>query len=60
MRDPREKPPDHPQAELGLSYMSSELGSNPQQWDEERFRLASLTHAPPKASFGRELKIFFA
>ena len=32
--DPREKTPDHPQAELGLSHMWSELGSNPQRWDE--------------------------
>ena len=36
--DPREKPPDHPQAELGLSHMWPELGSNPQRWDDERFR----------------------
>ena len=27
--DPREKPPDHPQAELRLSHMRPELGSNP-------------------------------
>ena len=27
--DPREKTPDHPQAELGLSHMWPELGSNP-------------------------------
>ena len=30
----REKPPDHPQAELGLSHMRLDLGSNPQLWDE--------------------------
>ena len=30
MGDPQEKPPDHPQAELGLSHMWLELGSNPQ------------------------------
>ena len=29
--DPREKPPGHPQAELGFSHMSPELGSNPQR-----------------------------
>ena len=29
MGDPQEKPPDHPQAELGLSHMWPELGSNP-------------------------------
>ena len=28
MGDPREKTPDHPQAELGLSRVSLELGSN--------------------------------
>ena len=28
--DLREKPPDHPQAELSLSHMWPELGSNPQ------------------------------
>ena len=27
--DPREKPPGHPQAELDLSHMRPELGSNP-------------------------------
>ena len=26
--DPREKPPDHPQPELGLSHTRPELGSN--------------------------------
>ena len=35
--DPREETPDHPQAELGLSHMWPELGSNPQRWDDERF-----------------------
>ena len=29
MGDPREKNPDHPQTELGLSHMWPELGSNP-------------------------------
>ena len=29
--DPREKPPDHLPAELGLSHMRPELGSNPQR-----------------------------
>ena len=29
--DPREKLPDHPQAELGLSHMWPELGSNSQR-----------------------------
>ena len=30
MGNPREKPPDHPQAELGLSHIWPEQGSNPQ------------------------------
>ena len=29
--DPREKTPEHPQAELGLSHMQPERGSNPQR-----------------------------
>ena len=29
--EPREKPPRHPQAELGLSHMWPERGSNPHQ-----------------------------
>ena len=37
---------DHPQAELGLSHMWPELGLNPQRWDEERYRLVSLTTRP--------------
>ena len=37
MGDPLENPPVHPQAELGLSHMWPELGSTPQQWDDERF-----------------------
>ena len=35
MGDLREKPPDLPQAELGLPHMWLELGSNPQRWDDE-------------------------
>ena len=35
MGDPREKTPDHQQAELGLSHMFPKLGSNQQQWDDE-------------------------
>ena len=42
MGDPREKPPDHPQAELGLSHVWPELGSNPQGWDDERFRALKI------------------
>ena len=29
--DPREKPPGHPQAELGLSHMLPKQGSSPQR-----------------------------
>ena len=41
--DLREKPPDHPQAELGLSHMWPERGSNPQRWDDERFRALKIS-----------------
>ena len=41
--DPREKPLDRPQAELGLSHMWPELGWNPQQWDDERFRALKIS-----------------
>ena len=30
----KKKTPDHPQAELGLSYMCLEPSSNPQRWDD--------------------------
>ena len=43
MGDPREKPPDHPQAELGLSHMWPELNSNPQRWDDEQFRALKIS-----------------
>ena len=46
--DPWEKTPDHMQAELGLYYMWPELGLNPQQWDDERFRalkISGLNHS---------------
>ena len=38
MGDPREKTPEHPQAELGLSHMWPKLDWNLQQWDDERFK----------------------
>ena len=41
--DPREKPPDHPQAELGLSHMWPKLGSNPQWWDDKQFRALMIS-----------------
>ena len=31
---PKKKTPDHPQAELSLSHMWPELGSNPQRQDD--------------------------
>ena len=45
---PQEKPPDHPQAELGLSHMWPELGWNPQRGDDEQFRalkISGLNHS---------------
>ena len=41
--DPREKPPDHPQAEFGLSHMRPELSSNTQWWDHERLRALKIS-----------------
>ena len=41
--EPREKPPDHPHAELGLSHLWPELGSNPQRWDDDRFRTLTIS-----------------
>ena len=38
-----EKPPDHLQAELGLSNMWPKQGSNPQWWDDERFRALKIS-----------------
>ena len=43
MGDPQEKPLDHPQAELGLSLMWPELGSNPQRWDDKWFRALKIS-----------------
>ena len=40
---PWEKPPEHPQAELGLSQMWPKVGSNPQRWDGERFRALKIS-----------------
>ena len=37
-----EKPPDHQQAELGLSHMWPERGSNPQQWNDKQFRALKI------------------
>ena len=42
-RDNREKPPDHPQAELGFSNLWPQLGSNPQRWDDEQFRALNIS-----------------
>ena len=56
--DPREKPPDNPQAELGLS---PEPGSNPQRWEDERFRslkFSGLNHSA-KGAAGWQIAIFF-
>ena len=42
MGDPREKTPDHPQAELGLSQVIW-ARLNPQQWDDEQFRALKIS-----------------
>ena len=49
--EPREKLPDHPKAELGLSHMWTERGSNPHRWEDERFRtekISGLNHSTPE------------
>ena len=51
--DPQAKTPDHTQAELGLSHMWPAWGSNPQRWDDERFRalkISSLNHSATGAT----------
>ena len=53
MGGPRETPPDHLQAELGLSHMWPELGSNPEWWDDERFKalkISGLNHSAKGAT----------
>ena len=60
--DPREKPPDHLQAEFGFSHMWPELGSNPQRWDDERFRLlkfSGLNHSATGAASWQTAFFFF-
>ena len=52
-RSTGETPPDHPQAELGLSDMWPELGSNPQRWEDDRFRaleVSGLNHSATGAA----------
>ena len=56
--DPREKPPDHLQEQLGLSHMWPEHGSNQQWWDDERFRalnFSGLNHSATGADNSLEL-----
>ena len=53
---PQEKQPDHLQAELSLFHMRPKLGSNPQQWDDERLRalkISILNHSAMWASKGK-------
>ena len=61
--DPREKPPDHPQAELVLSHIWLELGSNPQRWDDERIRtlkISGINHSATWTAFyGKQWNIDF-
>ena len=47
MRDPQEKKPDHPQAELGLPHMWHELGSNSQQWFSGE--MSDIEPGPPRS-----------
>ena len=52
-KNPWEKPPDHLQAELGLSHMWTELGSKPQRWDDEGFgelKISGLNHSATGAA----------
>ena len=61
MGDPREKTPDHLQAELGLSHMWPELGANPQRWDDDLFRglkISVLNHSVTRNACVRILRIF--
>ena len=54
MGDPREKTPDYPQAELGLSHMWPELVSHPQRWDDKLFqalKISGLNHLAPVAAY---------
>ena len=54
----KKKTSDHPQAELGLSHMGHELGSNPQRWDDERLRslnVSGLNHLATWAAILRDL-----
>ena len=44
--DPREKPLDHPQAELGSSHMWPQLGSNLQRWEDEQSTVLKITTRP--------------
>ena len=47
---PEKKPSDHLQTELGLSHMWPELGSNPQRWDDERFRVLKINYLNQSAT----------
>ena len=55
--DPREKTPDHPQAELGLSHMWPELASNPQRWDDERFRALKISGLKHSATWAANIDL---
>ena len=53
-RSLKKKTPNHPEAELGLPHMWPELDSNPQQWDDEPFRVlkfSSLNHSAMGATY---------
>ena len=50
--DPREKPLDHPQAELGSFRMWPGQGPNPQRWDDERFNYSATGAAAKTMKHG--------
>ena len=51
--DPREKLPNHPQAERGLSHMWRELGSNPYtcRIDYKQCKISVLNHSATKIAY---------
>ena len=55
MGEPLEKPPDHPQAERGLSHMWSVLGLNSQRWNDKRFRAPEISILNHSATWAAQL-----
>ena len=62
MRNPGERSPYHPQADLGLSHMWPERGPNPQGRDDEWFtalKISSLDHSAMGATMSLMRKSVF-